>query len=464
MKRLILCVLAFTFSAALHAATPSPTDLNAWFESGFYERFFAEAHARAERGDAQALFLLGKAHHLGQGVDFDLTKAREYYQAASKLAHPHALNNLGTLLLDEDHKPRDALKLFEQAEAMGIYMPATQNASRIRKRFCELGELAMCLSEAAQYAKWWEQMGHVELLQKAVAAYTKACEVERHVLERLPHWAEAPESIACPDAIRFTERAASTGSGLAAYELGILLYWAKRHIDAAHWFRVAHERGSTDATLALADMTEHGEGVEKSDAAALELAQLAEKKGAPQARYWIEGFWERRAHSGYDRERIAAALAELAKLTPERSAEYWAGTSRLALLNAIAKNAATGALSQSARITPKVCPMIEAGDSIAKTSWAISALGTAEDIDRSADEMPALGAGETDKSGCIQLQPAVLRKVRTTLQEGQTPVLRLEKYAVIFNLIEKERGKLHVEAHTIRNILAKDEMSCGCSR
>ena len=46
-----------------------------------------EATALAATGDVDAIFYLGKIHHLGEGVDQDIEKAISYFEQADELDH-----------------------------------------------------------------------------------------------------------------------------------------------------------------------------------------------------------------------------------------------------------------------------------------------------------------------------------------------------------------------------------------
>src|SRR5690606_12737030 len=72
-----VCMLAVCISLPVQA-----TQLEEVFETEQYPEFLAQARAAAQAGNTDALFLLGKAYHLGQGVEKNILTARGYYLKA----------------------------------------------------------------------------------------------------------------------------------------------------------------------------------------------------------------------------------------------------------------------------------------------------------------------------------------------------------------------------------------------
>lgn len=66
-------------------ATAQAATLEQLFETGRYAEFLSQAQQAAAAGDAEALLLLGKAHHTGKGARMDWTRAREFYEQARQL-------------------------------------------------------------------------------------------------------------------------------------------------------------------------------------------------------------------------------------------------------------------------------------------------------------------------------------------------------------------------------------------
>lgn len=122
--RLVLAALGLVLSTAVHS---SP--LETLYESQDADAFFASAVPAAEAGDAEALFLLGKAHHTGQGTPRDLERAAGYYQRARQKGSARATHNLGLIALDDGHKT-EAITLFQEALSAGLKLPTLRNLGR----------------------------------------------------------------------------------------------------------------------------------------------------------------------------------------------------------------------------------------------------------------------------------------------------------------------------------------------
>jgi TPR repeat protein len=81
---------------------------------------FHRARALFERHpeDPNALVILGRMYHIGEGVPVDLDRAEQLYQRAVKLKHTSAMNNLG-VLKNQKGDFEGGARLLEQAAAGG---------------------------------------------------------------------------------------------------------------------------------------------------------------------------------------------------------------------------------------------------------------------------------------------------------------------------------------------------------
>jgi len=122
--RLAALVLGLALSATAHAAP-----LEALYDAPAMDAFFAAATPAAAAGDADALFLLGKAHHLGKGTPKDLDRAVEFYERARAKGSFRAAHNLGLIAL-EDGRPDDAIPLLKEALDAGLKLPTLRNLGR----------------------------------------------------------------------------------------------------------------------------------------------------------------------------------------------------------------------------------------------------------------------------------------------------------------------------------------------
>lgn len=121
-----LCLPLLLLTAPAHATT-----LEQLFEQKQFAEFLPKAKTAAQQGDAEALFLLGKMHHLHliktpDAPDYDEAKeqrlAQTYYEQARSKGSARASHNLGLLLIDQGQK-RKGIALLEEALARGPKMP-----------------------------------------------------------------------------------------------------------------------------------------------------------------------------------------------------------------------------------------------------------------------------------------------------------------------------------------------------
>ena len=113
----------------LMVTTADAATLTELFDREDYAAFQSRAQAAAAQGDAEALFLLGKAAHLGKGREVDLAEATARYEAARAKGSARASNNLGSILLEQGDR-EGSIPLFEEALARGLKMPTLINLGR----------------------------------------------------------------------------------------------------------------------------------------------------------------------------------------------------------------------------------------------------------------------------------------------------------------------------------------------
>jgi len=167
-KLMLLCLLALPLTFAIsHAAVSLPTDtpvidtevtgeaklaMDA-FKEGRHVKAVELAQPLAEKGNTDALYLMGFAHETGQGIEASREKALEFYRKAADGKHKDAVYRLSFILLaSEDKKEREQARLALETAAKDD--PAV--AGRI------LGEafLRGLTSEKPDAEKalfWWQQ-------------------------------------------------------------------------------------------------------------------------------------------------------------------------------------------------------------------------------------------------------------------------------------------------------------------
>lgn len=123
-KILLLLILSFSLVNLAYAAT-----FEEQFNNKQYEQFLPAARAEAAKGNADALFLLGKANHLGLGVPVDLAQAKILYQQAREKGSARASHNLGNIIMDEGSFD-EGVALLEEALNRGLKFPTLYNLAK----------------------------------------------------------------------------------------------------------------------------------------------------------------------------------------------------------------------------------------------------------------------------------------------------------------------------------------------
>jgi len=120
--RMFARTAAFAGAASLAAiAAPAFADVKAGVDAwsaGDYDRAVAEWQGPAANGDADALFNLAQAYRLGRGVDANVARARELYEAAASRGHIKAADNFGLLLFQQGEQDR-AMPMIRAAAERG---------------------------------------------------------------------------------------------------------------------------------------------------------------------------------------------------------------------------------------------------------------------------------------------------------------------------------------------------------
>lgn len=140
--------------------------------------FVSQATAAAEQGDAEALFLLGKAHHLGKGVAVDEARARDYYERARARGSARASHNLGTLALEQGMQS-EAIALLEEALARGLNIPTLYNLGRAHSPPDSVGWPSPGVVQSAElaggyYARAYAIDSNINTLSSAAREYLRA--------------------------------------------------------------------------------------------------------------------------------------------------------------------------------------------------------------------------------------------------------------------------------------------------
>jgi TPR repeat protein len=225
-RHLLLFVVPFTLAAwclpAARAADEPPKD-----------KTTQELQAAAERGDAEALFQLGRIYWYGKQVPKDQKKAVEYYRQAAEKNHPDALAGLGSAY----------------GLGQGVDQKDEQAAAGYFRRAAELGSA----------------VGQMNLGTMLISGQS----VEKNTEEGL----------------RLATKAAEQGLLKAQVYLGELYLTGDAGVPrdyekALLWFRKAVEQEDVRAMNAYGVMLRDGLGTERNPAAAASCFRRAADKGS----------------------------------------------------------------------------------------------------------------------------------------------------------------------------------------
>jgi TPR repeat protein len=230
----------------------------------------------AEKGNADALFLLGFAAETGQGLTASREGALDYYKKAAEAGHKDATYRRALILLNskEDKDRQEGRQVLESAAGTD-----PGNAGRI------LGEawLRGLLSEKPDFdkaAEWWNKASE--------AGDTPAI----LILARLYEGALGfPEKKDPARSITFYKKAAALGDENAFIPLGSRLLNGDETIRderaGREWLGKAIEKKQFAAYLALGDFEEN---VKKDDKAALALYQKGADEKQPDCMLRVAAF------------------------------------------------------------------------------------------------------------------------------------------------------------------------------
>lgn len=420
---------------AAAVATPPTASLEVLLEAKRYVEFFKEAHLSAQRGNADAQFLLGKAYHLGKGVAVQLDKAQEYYNLAAAQGHARAEHNLGNIALDPPYdRPDVALDHFSKARALGLESPTVYNMGRAHKSLCIRHESEeSCTAAGEAYSTAWRVDQRSDSLDEAVYSFVQACLIER---SKLTNYNSNPlpanfELKRCKEATDWAEKGAAAGLARSAYNRGAIDFFAKRYGEALPWFRLADERGLGLASYTLGEMHQEGMGVAPDKTEATKWfkrsAALKHEKGVELVRTILHT----EMTASHEPARIHAAIAEWASLEPVMALPHEA-LNRLRVIEAVKENTTRfPPLAQAANTSfqARFCPgrNKEMGWNTLwlewNSLWRIFAVTKPEDSIHPAHSLKLLASGMADKKGCLTLSPESQSTLRETLARGETLML-----------------------------------------
>ena len=221
---------------------------------------------KAQNGDANAQFELGRRYETGKDGLKDFVEAVRWYRKAATQGHATAQNNLGFSYANGNGVPKDeieAVRWYRKAADQG-YAAAQYNLGFCYTRGCGVPK------NEANAAQWYRKAAE-QGDEDAQASLGECYEYGRGV--------EKNES----EAARWYRKAADQGHATAQNNLGFSYANGngvpKDEAEAARWYRKAAEQGNAAAQSNLGDCYLNGQGVPKDEAEAARWYRKAAELG-----------------------------------------------------------------------------------------------------------------------------------------------------------------------------------------
>lgn len=163
LKRVLLTGVCF-FALAGQAMADALSDATNVYNTGDYEQAAKLYRPLAEKGNAEAQYVLGMMYRAGRGVERDNKEASKWYQLAAEQGHPIAQFYLGWMYARGRSVPQDYVKSY-----MWIDIAIANVTGEARKEFIVDRDSLAAAMTADQIAK------AQELSRKCTAKKFKGC-------------------------------------------------------------------------------------------------------------------------------------------------------------------------------------------------------------------------------------------------------------------------------------------------
>jgi|GEM_PF-2350504 len=239
---------------------------------------FKETYQKAEAGDVEAKYNLGRMYYKGESVSQDYKKALKWLFKAAEQGNAGAQNNLGWMYykgegISQDYK--EAIKWFSKAAVQGN-TKAQGNLSMM----CAKGE------------------GVPQDYKEAFMLFSKVAEQGNAGAQNNLGWMYyygkgVPQDY--KEAIKWFSKAAEQGNAVAQSALGMM--YAKGegvpqdYKEAVKWYSKAAEQGDVDAQNKLGWMYAKGEGVPQDYKKAVKWYSSAAEQGDTNAQFSLGGMY-----------------------------------------------------------------------------------------------------------------------------------------------------------------------------
>lgn len=216
-----------------------------------YEMAFGYYNEAAQRGSADAQYIIGLCYENGWGVTKSEELAVKWYQKAAEQGVVDAQFTMGILYHDGlcglPASPSEAVKWYKKAAEQG--MPEAQYT------------LACCYHDGDGTTKS-ESTAIEWMTQAAELGFAEA----QYTLARCYHNGDGVIQNT-HEAVKWYKKAAVQGVLIAQYVLGELYYFgdgvSQNSYEAVKWFHMAAEQGDADAQYNLGVCYENGDGVQQ---------------------------------------------------------------------------------------------------------------------------------------------------------------------------------------------------------
>lgn len=274
-SRSLLASFVLAVSMQASASAPLVSPLEQLLLDKNYPAFHASVGKEVAAGKVEALFLLGKAKHLGLGTKVDLPEAERLYKQALALGSARAAHNLGTIKLDADER-EPAIAFFKQALAFGLNTPTLFNLGKAYSpsppRYPDQLEGGLLMSEeaAGYFVRAYEADRSVDTAARAGREFVQMVDFMRlqkqYGIRGKPRDRPAIRALA----VKWLKVAMDQGSAAATTNYGSLLQMEGNEAEARAQFVKGAAGGNAMAHYKLGMMEEKSAG--GTDAASLARA------------------------------------------------------------------------------------------------------------------------------------------------------------------------------------------------
>jgi TPR repeat protein len=277
------------------------------FREGRHAKAIELAKPLAEKGNADALYLLGYAHEVGQGIEASRTAALENYRKAAATGHKDALSRLSAILLASEEET-------ERTEAREILEKASKDNPALAGRILGEAYLRARLTKEADYDKtvaWWTQAANagdipsillLARLNEGQFGFTdkKDLKASMGFYAKAAGLGDAPSMAAIGSRLlngdkdnrneekgrEWLKKAIEAKEYSAYLALGDFEENVKKDLKAAlSFYERGKDAGQVDCILRAADAYTEGKGTEKDPDRGASLLENAAKAGSPLAHY-----------------------------------------------------------------------------------------------------------------------------------------------------------------------------------